>query len=430
MAGYKGNKLIVPGGYDMKKLTVDGESIFGLMVELNLYEDIGTNIMTGDITFADSYNLLSNKPFKEGSIVEIEAKDMKGTEHPESGSIKVKMEVVKIINRKTVKQDSQIYTLVLASGGWSSNVMNRVSKSFNQEKYSDMAQTIFDDYLKVGDAIGDGLDGGSLETDDSDGMYNVVIPNWKPLTALNWLAARSKKGKACNFLFWQDIDGYNFRAVDSLMKEDPVAKYYHQTQNTSDEQNTYFNIEEINFKDTGDVLFHAMGGMFGNHLIEIDFTRKIMTDYSSEGKSGGMIEQEDEFTYEDSFGSIEHADSNGTPLFEESSKFSKASRRTLLGKHSYAHDDMEDYKQDEWFRERISQRASLDYSGLHMWAMGSFSRKVGQKIELMYHSPETGPDKADVRVAKNYLIKAIRRKFDQTQFVMAIDLIKDDIPKK
>ena len=430
MAGYKEGKLIVPGGYDMKKLEVDGENYFGLMVEMNIYEDLTSNVMTGDVTFADAYNLLTNKPFKEGTIVEMEAKDLKGTSHPESGSIKIKMEVVKVINRKTVKQDVQIYTLILASGGWSSNLMKRVSKSFPQKKYSEMAQEVFDDYLSVDKGISDGFDGKSLDAEESEGMYNVVIPNWTPLRTINWLAARSRKKDACNFLFWEDLEGFNFKPVDKLMEEDAVATYYHQTQNTEDNSNTYFNVEEVNFRDTDDVLFHALSGMFGNVMVEVDMTKKLITHYSDEVKDGGHYKKEDVFKYSDNFGKIKHADTDdGKPFIEDDSIFTESAKRMLIPKHTYGHDDMEHYEHEKWVRERISQRVSLDYMGLHVWAMGSFKRKVGDKVEFMYNSPEArqgGEPKKDKKVSGNYLVKAIRRKFDQTQFVMAMDLIKDN----
>lgn len=427
MAGYKGNKLLVPGGYDMKKLEIDGENYFGLMVEMNIYESITTNIMTGDVTLADAYNLLTEVPFKEGSIVEMEAKDLEETNHPEAGTIKIKMEVVKVINRKTLKQDLQTYTLVLASGGWSSNLMARVSRSFPQKKYSEVVQEIFDEDLKVSESMGGGLDGKSLEKDDTEGMYNIVIPNWSPLTAINWLASRSIKGKACNFMFWEDLNGFNFKAIDTLMKEDPVAEYYHQTQNTDDDSGTYFNIEEFNFRDTDDILFHAMSGFCGTDLIEVDFTKKLITHFHDEVKSGGHYETDAANSYQEVFGGTKHADSNGKPLVEGiDEKFKSTAKRTLLGKHTYAHNDMEHYEQEKWFRDRFSQRASLDYMGLHVWAMGSFTRKVGEKIEFMFNSPKTGDPEKDKKASGNYLVKSIRRKFDQTQYVMAMDIIKDN----
>lgn len=432
MAGYNSGFLSVPGGYDMKKLTVDGEGVFGLMIELNIYEDLSSNVMTGDLTLGDSFNLLSNTPFKEGSIIEIEAKNMSGdNKHPEAGTFKHKFEVIKIINRKTVKQGVQVYSLIFASGGWSSNCKTRVSRSFKQKKYSEIAQEIFDKDFKQAEGISGSLKSKSLTAEKSDGMFNIVIPNWKPLTIFNWLASRSKKSKACNYLFWEDSESFHFESVDKLMKEGPVAKYYHQTMNTSlssgPYESGYYNVEEIKFRDTGDVIFYGMGGVFGNHLMEIDVTKKILIDYSDEGKSGGHIEQEKGFDYDSSFGAIKHADGSGSPLIDSASGFKEA-RRTLLAKHTYAHNDMEDYKQDEWFTERISQRGSLDYFSVYIWAMGSFKRKVGEKIEFMYASvePSQSTSKKDKKVSGNYLIKAIRRKFNQTQYVMAMDIIKDN----
>lgn len=424
---------VIPGAYAMTKLKVGSEDVYGLMLEMNVYEDLASNIVTADVTLSEAYNLLSNKDFKEGDIVEMEATNLKDdTSNPEAGKLKYKFEIVKIINRKTLKQDLQIYTLVLASGGWSSNVKTRISKSFKQKKYSEMVQTIFDEELKVKEGMGGSLKGKSLEKEDTDGMFNVIIPNWKPLTAINWLAARAIKEKACNFLFWEDHEKFHFKPIDKLMKEGPVAKYYHQTQNVSENSGStttsYYNAEEVNFKDTADVLFYGMAGMLGNRMMEIDFTKKLVTHFSDEAKTGGHIEQDKAFDYDKSFGSVKHADQKGKPFVDFASDFKEGSRFTMLPKHTYAHEDMEHFEQEKWFRERISQHASLDYFHLHIWVTGSFKRKVGEKIEFMYHSPEKqqGEPKKDKKVSGNYLIKSIRRKFDQTQYVMAMDIIKDN----
>jgi hypothetical protein len=432
MAGFIDNSLYIPGAYKTNTCKVGDENVQGIMLEFNTYESLTSNVITADITLADTFNLLSNIPIKEGTIVEFEAGNIDGdTNVPETGSIKHKFEVVKIINHKTIKQDLQVYTLILASSGWSNNIKQRISKSFKQKKYSEIVQEVFSKYFDPSKGLDGSLDSKSIDVEETEGMYNIVVPYWKPLTLFNWLAARSIKGKACNFLFWEDLDQFNFKSIDKLMSAGPVATYYQQTQNIAarDKTSAYFNIEEVNFRDTADILFYGMTGIFGNRMIEVDYHEKIITDFSSKGKSGGCVELSDEFDYQSSFGSIKHADS-GNPLVSGgiSGAFKSDSRYTVVPKHLNIYNNMKEYDQKKWLRERISQRASLDYFGLDAWAIGSFVRKVGDKITFDYHSPEVqeGDPKEDTRFAKNYLVKAIRRKFNQTNYMMVMDLIKDN----
>ena len=194
------------------------------------------------------------------------------------------------------------------------------------------------------------------------------------------------------------------------------------------DQTGYFNAETVNFIDTMDILMYGINGMLGNRLLEVDFTKKLITDFTKDGEEGGCYQKDEPFSYASSFGKTKHADSSGKPLVDGgiSEAFEANSKLSVMPKHSWLYNTTEHFEQEKWFRERFSQRAALDYFLVNIWCIGSFQRKVGEKITFMYHSPESGEATPDKKVSGDYLVRAIRRKFDQTKYTMVLELAKDN----
>jgi hypothetical protein len=171
-----------------------------------------------------------------------------------------------------------------------------------------------------------------------------------------------------------------------------------------------------------------MNGMLGNRMLEVDFTKKLITDFTKDGEEGGSYKKDEPFSYASSFGKLNHADGGGKPLVDGkmSKEFEANSRLTVMPKHSWLYNTTEHFEQEKWFRERFSQRAAIDYFLVNIWCIGSFKRKVGEKITFQYHSPESCEATPDKKVSGDYLVRSIRRKFDQTKYSMVLELVKDN----
>ncbi|RLA59835.1 MAG: hypothetical protein DRQ78_10160, partial [Epsilonproteobacteria bacterium] len=232
-----------PGSYDIKKVFLRDheQDIRFKVLEINIFESIFQPCMTADITVLDAENLVANLPIADGDVVDIHLafnSEDKIQQNVDGEDIKCVMEVIKITSRiKTDNQDVQTYNLRLASIGWSNNVRTRISRSYNQQPYSDVVEEIFYDKFVTEGNYGlkghyskfTGDDAKNIDVESTHGEYSLIIPRWKPIQCFNWLAGRSQSSEtkdAVNYVFYEDKETYNFKSIDSLVKAGATDDYW------------------------------------------------------------------------------------------------------------------------------------------------------------------------------------------------------------
>jgi len=106
-------------------------------------------------------------------------------------------------------------------------------------------------------------------------------------------------------------------------------------------------------------------------------------------------------------------------------------RLMVINKHFKQWDETTDFEYDRWLRQRIAQKQIIKYLKIRVWAVGNFTRKVGDIITFNIPSPEAynSSDKDDPRLKGDYLITALRHKFDNNKHIIVMELIKDCIAK-
>lgn len=450
-----------PGTYDFKKVSLrdhDDIDIRFKVLEINIFESIFQPCMTADITLIDADNMVAKYPITEGDVVDIHLafnSDDKIQQDVDGQDIKCVMEVIKITSRvKTQQQDTQIYTLRLASIGWSNNVRTRISRSYNQKKYSDVVDEIFYDKFRLEGYLGLKGWGSMFEKDDlkeldveeTHGEYSIIIPRWKPIQAFNWLAGRSQSSgnkNAVNYVFFENKDSYHFKSINSLIEQRPSDDYYVKLENIDKiDARNYLNVYAYSYEDTGDVLLNAANGTFGSRLIVHNMMTKEVDDHFPQGMWSlnynihGYPANQDEFgvvgtdwySYTDEFGKTEHTDGITLVTGDVSDTLSYQPGNTRLlvrSVHRYQYDGLKTDHPEEWMRQRIMQKPQSKYIRLTLNAVGNFRRKAGETINLNLPSPEERKGEYDARLTGKYLVTAVRRVFKPTRHDVVMEVMKD-----
>lgn len=125
--------------------------------------------------------------------------------------------------------NQESFTLHLVSREAIANETARVGKKYPTSlRISDSVGDILLNYLKT-DKIG--------IVDKSSNKYGFIGNMRKPFTVLIWLASKSvpevSENATAGFLFYQTIDGFQFRSVDELIKQKPKALYLYSQVNES-----------------------------------------------------------------------------------------------------------------------------------------------------------------------------------------------------
>ena len=168
-------ELVTPTGvYDLQEL----------FVSMNIYEDLFGDSVTIDLVLNDSINLPYKAPIlgEEYLNFSIFTKSVDG----EGNNINPgPMYTVSITDRHLTKDRQQLYILHFTSEQDIVNSNTTVSRSFRGKTIGTIVNILLNDYIDPEES------GNDLVIEETVGIENIVIPNWKPFKAINWLAKRA-----------------------------------------------------------------------------------------------------------------------------------------------------------------------------------------------------------------------------------------------
>ena len=155
-------------------------------------------------------NFIMGVPIKPGSVVSIYIDTDTGS-YNSDGNKTYSFVVYRIADRVFKNQMQQSYRLFCASQGFLLNQTKRVQKTYDNIKPEDAMSNIVSEFLN-----------GSLESIPSDNNYHIVIPNWSPFTACNYISKVAIKNNASDYIFWmQDTDMYCLKTLEYIYTSDP-----------------------------------------------------------------------------------------------------------------------------------------------------------------------------------------------------------------
>lgn len=272
-----------PQDYYLKTLnflTSNGQKIDlkKLLLDMSYYEDIYTFAASGYITIIDAQGFIELLQLTGSEFIEIEFGKVKNAPNKNAQRFRV----YKLGNRKpSGNNNSEPYTLYFCSEELMLSEQTKLSKSYVGQKISDIVKDILVEKLKVNTK--------NIEViEETTGMYDFVIPRMKPFEAISWVStyARPQRyGSTADMLFFETKNGFNFRSLQSMYKDDIYATYRYEPKNISYDnqsiQDKTTQVLEYEFNKVYDMMHDINSGAFANRLVSIDpMTRSFnITDF-------------------------------------------------------------------------------------------------------------------------------------------------------
>lgn len=249
-----------------------------LLLDMSYYEDIYTFVVSGNITIIDAQGFIELLQLTGNEFIEIEFGKVKDAPNKNAQRFRV----YKLGNRKpSGNNNSEPYTLYFCSEELMLSEQTKISKSYVGQKISDIVKDILVEKLKVKST--------SIQTiEETTGMYDFVIPRMKPFEAISWVStyARPQRyGSTADMLFFETKNGFNFRSLQSMYKDDIYTTYRYEPKNISqDNQNFQDKTTQVlnyEFNKVYDMMHDINSGAFSNRLVSIDpMTRSFnITDF-------------------------------------------------------------------------------------------------------------------------------------------------------
>ena len=400
-----------------------------LFQEFNYYEDIFGAFVSGDITINDSLGLLSQMGFNGHEYLMLEFSQ---PNLAECQSLSRSFRIYKVSNRQLTRDQNETYTLHFCSEETVLSEQYRISKSYKSKLVSDMVTDIMANYLKK-PVI--------LNIEPTKGLRDIIIPNMKPLEALNWLTTQaiSASNAGADYLFYENYNGYNFSTLQSLYNNEVPArlKFKYQPKNIQqvDENNpaeNMINVYSFEVINNFDSLFGNNSGMLANRLISVDIIRQKYTntvfDYAKYFSSAKKLNPNPVLSnFQNRFGDTDNATANATLKVVT----------TNTGQTTYSpyiksrQPDIRDINIEKIVPHRTAQIPLSTYIRYKIAVPGNPQLTVGQVIE--FYLPEIsrrpGGKDEDRFYSGKYLVTAVRHKIDfENRFVTVMEISKESLP--
>ena len=224
---------------------------------IDYYESLDSPTIALTVTFIDVDQVISREGITGGEYIDVTVKiggfdDFKLT----SEKHKLMLNSVRNVITETNKQVATLEFITVES------IINETARV--NKKYAGNVTGTVKELLKT-DTKGIQTSK-NLESDDAANSYAFVGNLKRPLDTIQWLCPKAQSStKNFGFLFFETLDGYNFKSIEKLLDQDSV-KYTH----TDRPMEGSFKIMQNNLNQTNDIGMNLRLGMYANRTTYVD----------------------------------------------------------------------------------------------------------------------------------------------------------------
>ena len=410
--------------------------IRNLIVEFNIYEDLTSPFLSGDMTLLDATNAIQQLPITGFERLEFFFRSP-GTEKGFDFSIKSghPMFVYALENRQGANPRSQMYTLKFISMEAIRDNIERVTQAFSGNIDVMIGQICYN-YLKTKK---------NVLLEDTAGSYKFVMPRIKPTSAIKNLRknARSLHFENSGFLFFETAIGFNFKSYEGLFCRkngsprpakafySPKAKNLSPPGTSGKEIYDLQSVEDFKVLSQFNSLLAAANGVYASKLITHDLYNKLFEehnfDYNLEYMKQNHLEQ-------DSKGN-KRVDNGILPVFPISADErlgSKPGATFYQSTTAKVHNSYEQPEVEEILQKRISQHLAVNSLVIEITVPGSTELNAGDIVHFAmpkYAEADKTYDQKDQDkyLTGRYLISAARHQVSSInkRHTLVLELVKD-----
>ncbi len=456
MAGpHASDKLEFAGDYNLSNIFIigyDGKpvDIKKMVQELNIYEGIYKNAITGSVVITDAQNLISKMPLQgtERIAFKLSTPGAKGEDaidmSEESGH---PMYIYKLTNRKQISEGILLYTLHFCSREMFRNIRTRVSQAYTGPLHQSVVKIFKDEAYLDSKKI--------LTVEETRNNDTIVVPNMRPLKAIDMIADKAlpSNTKGAGYLFYETTKGFHFRSFENLLTDngakprEPKHAFDYMVQNVpveakDKEEKVIKNlqsVEKYEFINNYDSAAQQALGTYAQNVITHNIYDKTFTVTP--------------FNYHKKFEKLYHTDSTGIgqdrlryPIVDLPVDFDEkgvseypnsvisleGTTQYLHGKDTGAFGIDQALDGDTYATRNAQENAILAGTRLKLTTKGISWLQAGDVIWFSMRSIEPNKEKKpggtlDDKFAGRYIITKLRHRVIKTDYKCVIECVKDGV---
>jgi len=408
---------------ECKIVSTTGEiyDIMEIVEEINVFENIYTASISGDIVIKDTTNIVKNFPIIGEERLILKLQTPQASPKPET-TIDYTLSpliIYKINSQYGTGETAQVVSLQFGSVEGFRNQTSRVSQS-----YSGVPSTIVEKILRDENYLRSKK---TFYFEPTANNAKMIFPNIRPFKCIKHLSNISNSSlnnSSPSYLFYETTKGYHFRTYDSMCREEPKFFFKENVGGQLDEKgvgnvqlelDSIVNYQRVSSKDT---VKNLNSGMISSKLITHDVYNKRLDlykyDYLSNfdrdihpdnGESTPIISQAKD--PDNGKGLTDHED---TKLFVVSTasgySFSEGEN------YPYQSDNLNQTLQRKSARKQQFENGSI----LNVEINGQTFIQAGDKISLEIGATSAiTDDKEDKQLSGNYIVTHLRHTFTKSQ---------------
>ena len=224
---------------------------------IDYYESLDSPTIALTVTFIDIDQVISREGITGGEYIDVTVK-IGGFDDFKITSEKHKLMLNSVRNVIT-ETNKQIATLEFITVESIINETARVNKKYAGNVTGTVKELLKTDTKGIQTSK-------NLESDEAANSYAFVGNLKRPLDTIQWLCPKAQSStKNFGFLFFETLDGYNFKSIEKLLDQDSV-RYTH----TDRPMEGSFKIMQNNLNQTNDIGMNLRLGMYANRTTYVD----------------------------------------------------------------------------------------------------------------------------------------------------------------
>jgi len=390
------------------------QNITNQVVGVELFEDLFSTFLSGNIIVKDSLDLINLFPIvgEEKVKIKINTPSFEGV----GKVIDNEFYIYKLSDVEFVADKSKVYRLHFISSEAIVDVNKRISKSFSG-KVSDIVKEIVNNQTY-------GLETKKfLNIEDTANSTKYVSNFWSPIVNINYLTGNAVTSESDpNYIFFENRTGFNFISLTKLytqastqmfVNDSWLRDFDNDTGNRRNVEEEYKRIIEISIPSGFNYMDNIRAGMYSSKIITYDIVTK---KYASK-----------HFNILDGW----KKESNINPYPLVSNKHIDSPWSTVIREQKYFNnfDKYSDVTNTNTLQKRISQLLQAEGNRIEIVVPGRTDYTVGQKVEIkLYKNQPTSKEDTDFIDNVNsgfYIISAVNHFFTREKHECRMELIKN-----
>lgn len=406
------NKTItIPGKIIVEEIIISSNNGFTVdlrpnIISMELVESIQNVFVSGNLLISEALNFIRFIPIIGTEKVTIKFYT------PGFPPITTELLVSKISRIITDGTKAITYKIDLISPQYIISSLKKISESYSNKSYSEMAQSIFNRHLQISSK--------SIITKTTQGKKNIVLPYMSPSDAILFLASRSTDSENnCNFVFYETFSNeFYFKPLfDNNVPSTWEYRTFLPNMSNISILQEYTRIRELEIYDRSDSIKNITQGVYSSELVSTDVTYKQIKNKT--------------LSYSAAFEKTKHLNPHGIlPTLQPfTNRLTTKAHYKVYPKASYAYDNIRDNDNyEDQLLERNFQLLSSDSFKIAINVFGDTRRRVGEVVNMFINAPQSADlitEKYDPYLSGRYLIASIRHIIQLDVHYMNLLLIKD-----